>query len=165
MWSATDLTLEVSWSNLGTRIMSSFLFTIGVSSGTLTREPMATTYVSAPIVLRGCTACANGLPPLDPWPAVKSTTIFLTSGDLLSKVTEAYSNARSILRNPRRRVRPSRLLPRESGVFNIPSLKAILGWEAYATIATRDPCGARLRAADKYLINTFSFLKLSADTP
>ena len=33
------------------------------------------------------------------------------------------------------------------------------------TIPTRDPLGPRLRAADRYLINSFSLLKLSADTP
>lgn len=33
------------------------------------------------------------------------------------------------------------------------------------TIPTRDPFGPRLRAADRYLINSFSLLKLSADTP
>ena len=33
------------------------------------------------------------------------------------------------------------------------------------TIPTRDPFGARLSAADRYLTNSFSLLKLSADTP
>ena len=33
------------------------------------------------------------------------------------------------------------------------------------TIPTRDPFGARLRATDRSLINAFSLLKLSSDTP